>query len=70
MHYYYNISKDMSCEQFFPFFLLVNDGEVFTLGFAVNHIFGVNLTTPRYEYSGNKEANVNIVSREKHYIAV
>lgn len=46
VHYWYDLSTDMPCDHFFPFFLLYNGGKLNGFGF----IFNVNVQTPRYEH--------------------
>jgi charged multivesicular body protein 7 len=46
LHYWYNVRKDMSCDEFFPFFILYNNGKLNAFGFAVNG----PLTSKRYEH--------------------
>ncbi|XP_046348062.2 uncharacterized protein LOC124128671 [Haliotis rufescens] len=46
VHYWYNIQKDMSCDDFFPMFLLYNNNKLDGLGWA----FGTDLPSPRYEH--------------------
>jgi len=36
MHYWYDISKDMSCDDTFPVFLLYNGGRLNGFGWAFN----------------------------------
>jgi len=35
-HYWYNLSEDMSCDDFFPAFLLYNSGQLTAFGWALN----------------------------------
>ena len=44
-HYWYNVTSDMSCEDFWPMFLLYNGGELNAFGWA----FQGDLNSPRYE---------------------
>lgn len=46
MHYWYNISKDMSCDDTFPAFLLYNKKRLNGFGWAFN---------PNYKNSGKWE---------------
>jgi len=46
VHYWYNVRTDMSCDDFFPFFLLYNGGKLNGAGFALN----VYLDSKRYEH--------------------
>jgi charged multivesicular body protein 7 len=46
LHYWYNVRKDMSCDEFFPFFLLYNNAKLNAFGFAIN----AGLTSKRYEH--------------------
>lgn len=46
LHYWYNISEDMSCDNFQPVFLLYTDGKLDAFGWAM----GIGLTSPRYEH--------------------
>ncbi|XP_063435183.1 uncharacterized protein LOC134716239 isoform X2 [Mytilus trossulus] len=39
LHYWYNIRKDMSCDEFYPMFLLYNDGKLNAFGWAFNGDF-------------------------------
>jgi len=45
MHYWYNVSLDMSCKTFFPLFNLYNNGALNGFGFAIN----ANLPSPHYD---------------------
>lgn len=40
LHYWYNIRKDMSCDEFFPVFLLYNDGKLNAFGWAIGMDLG------------------------------
>lgn len=40
VHYWYNMTEDMSCERIFPIFLLFNGGRLNAFGFA----FATNIT--------------------------
>jgi len=46
LHYWYNVRTDMTCDEFFPFFVLYNGGRVNGFGFAINTM----LTSTRYEH--------------------
>ncbi|XP_062579205.1 uncharacterized protein LOC134241138 [Saccostrea cucullata] len=46
VHYWYDISLDMSCDQLFPVFLLYNGGVLNAFGWA----FKAELPSPRYEH--------------------
>lgn len=47
LHYWYNVRKDMDCNEFFPVFLLYNDGVLNAFGWA----FGLNIqTSSRFEH--------------------
>lgn len=45
-HYWFNVRKDMSCDEFYPFFILYNSGKLNGFGFAINFA----LTSQRYEH--------------------
>jgi len=45
-HYWYDLSDDMSCDRFFPVFLLYNGGELNGFGWAL----GADLTSKHYEH--------------------
>ena len=45
-HYWYDISNDMDCEDFFPFFLLYNSDVLNGFGFAT----AANLDSKRIEH--------------------
>jgi len=45
-HYWYDLSKDMSCDDYFPAFLLYNAGELTAFGWALI----TDLTSPRFEH--------------------
>jgi len=47
VHYWYNVTKDMSCDNFFPFFILYNDQKLNSWGFATNYAGG---GSNRYEH--------------------
>ncbi|XP_046558425.1 uncharacterized protein LOC124267544 [Haliotis rubra] len=46
MHYWYNIRKDMSCDDFYPVFLLYNGGKLNAFGWA----FNADLSSSRFEH--------------------
>ena len=47
VHYWYNNRVDMSCSEFFPVFLMYNNGTLNSFGWA----FGINLQeSPRFEH--------------------
>lgn len=50
-HYWYNLSENMNCDDFYPAFLLYNSGELTAFGFAL----GANLNSPRYEHPGSSQ---------------
>ncbi|KAL8618127.1 hypothetical protein ACOMHN_034354 [Nucella lapillus] len=50
LHYWYNVSEDMSCNDFQPVFLLYTGGKLNAFGWAM----GVDLTSPRYEHPPHK----------------
>ena len=45
-HYWYDISADMNCDDFFPVFLLYNKKQLKGFGWNV----GANLTSERFEH--------------------
>jgi charged multivesicular body protein 7 len=45
-HYWYNVTKDMSCDHFVPDCLMYNKGKLTAFCFAIN----APLTSPRYEH--------------------
>lgn len=45
-HYWYNTSADMSCEDFFPAFLMYNGGKLNAFGWAL----GLSQSSPRFEH--------------------
>lgn len=45
-HYWYNVRRDMPCDQFFPVFLLYNSKKLNAFGWAMNTM----LSSPRYEH--------------------
>lgn len=49
-HYWHGISRGMSCDHFFPVFLLYNEGELNGFGWAL----GANLRSSRYEHPGRR----------------
>ncbi|KAJ8317107.1 hypothetical protein KUTeg_005011 [Tegillarca granosa] len=46
MHYWYNTRQDMSCDDFFPVFLLYNGGKLNAFGWAIN----ADLSSPHLEH--------------------
>ncbi|XP_046361111.1 uncharacterized protein LOC124138486 [Haliotis rufescens] len=46
VHYWYNIRKDMSCDEFYPVFLLYNGGKLNAFGWA----FNADLSSTRFEH--------------------
>ncbi|RUS79208.1 hypothetical protein EGW08_013037 [Elysia chlorotica] len=46
-HYWYNISKDMNCDSFYPVFLMYNNGELTGFGWA---FVNANLSSLNYEH--------------------
>jgi len=52
LHYWYNVTKGMDCNYFYPFFLLYNNQKLNAFGFAIN----APLTSPRYEHPTVTEA--------------
>jgi len=47
VHYWYDVSSDMSCANFFPFFILYNDNVLNAWGFSLNYPGG---SSQRYEH--------------------
>lgn len=45
-HYWYNVKTDMSCDDFFPVFLLYNQGKLNAFGWAI----GASMTSERMEH--------------------
>ncbi|XP_076104028.1 uncharacterized protein LOC143072809 [Mytilus galloprovincialis] len=45
-HYWFNVRKDMSCDEFWPVFLLYNGGKLNAFGWAMQ----ADLTSPRVEH--------------------
>ncbi|XP_078587700.1 uncharacterized protein LOC144868873 [Branchiostoma floridae x Branchiostoma japonicum] len=45
-HYWYNVSRDMDCDRFFPVFLMYNSGDLNGFGWNMN----ANLDSHRYEH--------------------
>jgi len=45
-HYWYNVRLDMSCNEFFPGFILYNKKQLNAFGWAIN----ADLTSPSYEH--------------------
>ena len=59
LHYWYNVRKDMDCNEFFPVFLLYNDGVLNAFGWA----FGLNIqTSSRFEHPPQTIYNVSRLS--------
>jgi len=46
LHYWYSVTESMSCDDFFPFFLLYNKGALNGWGFSIN----ANLPSNHYDY--------------------
>jgi hypothetical protein len=46
VHYWYNTRKDMSCDEFYPVFLLYNGGQLNAFGWA----FQAHMTSPHMEH--------------------
>ncbi|OWF54730.1 uncharacterized protein LOC110441365 [Mizuhopecten yessoensis] len=46
VHYWYNVKVDMSCDDFFPVFLLYNGGKLNAFGWAL----GTDMASPRMEH--------------------
>lgn len=46
VHYWYNTRKDMSCDEFYPVFLLYNGGQLNAFGWA----FQAPMTSPHMEH--------------------
>ena len=56
VHYWYNTSQDMSCNDFYPMFLLYNDGVLNAFGWA----FGMNLeSSERFEHPPESSYDVS-----------
>jgi charged multivesicular body protein 7 len=52
-HYWFNVTKDMNCDNFFPYCVLYNGGHLNAFCFAVDH----DLTySTRYEHPNTKQA--------------
>jgi len=51
-HYWYNVTRDMDCKQFYPNCLMYNGGKLTAFCFAVN----TYLTSKRYEHPTPKDA--------------
>ncbi|XP_012934569.1 uncharacterized protein LOC101848024 [Aplysia californica] len=47
-HYWYDLSEDMNCDDYFPVFLLYNNGELTAFGWALL----TDLSSQRYEHPG------------------
>jgi len=47
VHYWYNVTEDMDCGDFMPFFILYNDNKLNAWGFATNYGGG---KSQRYEH--------------------
>ncbi|OWF54729.1 uncharacterized protein LOC110441354 [Mizuhopecten yessoensis] len=54
MHYWYDVKADMSCDDFFPVFLLYNHGKLNAFGWAL----GRAMDTTRYPYLEHPSGNV------------
>ncbi|XP_025094545.1 uncharacterized protein LOC112564143 [Pomacea canaliculata] len=46
VHYWFNVTQNMSCDNFFPAFLLYNDGKLNAFGWAL----GIPQTSSRFEH--------------------
>jgi charged multivesicular body protein 7 len=46
VHYWYDVSVNMDCNGFFPFFMMYNKGVLNAAGFAIN----IHLSSKRYEH--------------------
>jgi hypothetical protein len=53
LHYWYQVTQAMNCDNFYPFFLMYNGGKLNAFGFAMN----APLTSPRYEHPTPQEAS-------------
>ena len=53
-HYWYNVKSDMNCDDFFPYFLLYNDGKLSGFGFAITD----SLKSQYVEYVPNRMCGV------------
>ena len=58
VHYWYNSRKDMSCDEFYPVFLLYNGGKLNAFGWA----FNAALTSNRVEHPPKSSIAVCIFS--------
>ena len=54
-HYWYNISADMSCDDFFPVFLLYNRDRLTGFGWVARG----NANSPRYEHPSSNSLKVS-----------
>ena len=53
-HYWYDISADMDCDDFYPMFLLYNSGHLTGFGWVAQG----NAASPRYEHPPPKKLGV------------
>ncbi len=56
-HYWYNVRKDMSCDEFYPMFLMYNNGKLNAFGWAFKGDFKSN----RFEHPKASVLGVSIV---------
>lgn len=56
VHYWFNSRKDMSCDEFYPVFLLYNGGQLNAFGWA----FQSALTSPRVEHPPKATISVRL----------
>jgi len=54
LHFWYNSRVEMSCDEWFPFFLLYNKNRLTAFGYATPSVG--KLTCPRYEHPSNFQA--------------
>jgi len=52
-HYWYNVTKDMSCDRFIPYCLMYNKGKLTAFCFSANSV----QTSPRFEHPTAQVAN-------------
>lgn len=55
-HYWYDISADMNCDDFYPMFLLYNSGHLTGFGWVAQG----NAASPRYEHPPPKKLGVSM----------
>jgi charged multivesicular body protein 7 len=60
VHYWYNVTLDMDCGDFMPFFILYNNNALNAWGYALNTKGG---TSQRYEHPPLSAISVNTNSR-------